>query len=589
MSGVAIHSVLESGLPWLLIPGWPLFVALLLLTSASARCAKWLAPWAALPALLAALFAPSHVYVDLPWLLLGTRLGVDETSRIFLLFTATLWLAAGWYGRSYFAGDARRNQVLVFFLAAMAGNLGLIVSLDMVSFYCFFALMSLASYGVIIHSREASALRAGKVYLVMALVGEVLVFSAMVFVASASGTIYFSETPAAVAGSPLRDLLMALTLAGFGIKVGAIGLHMWLPLAHPAAPVPASAVLSGAMIKAGLLGWLRLLPLGETALPHWAEVCIAGGLLAAFFGAAVGVAQSSAKAVLAYSSISQMGLITIGVGIGLAQPEAWPLAGTAVSLYAFHHALAKGALFLGVGVAPAAAHRGWMRYVVFGALLVSALALAGAPLTSGAVAKTGLKYAVGYAPHAWPPALTMLLPLAAVGTTLLMARFLFLVLPCQIDGRAPRLGMMTSFFALVAAGTLAIWLLPTAENAVSDALPAGKWWPAFWPALLGVALAISAGSMLRQSKRAAGFVIPPGDVLALMQPAFRFLRENARLSAERMFAWTSARKSSLAGHASAFRFWLQSMWRKTGIIEQWSTATVLMLALAAVLTMALVS
>jgi formate hydrogenlyase subunit 3/multisubunit Na+/H+ antiporter MnhD subunit len=67
--------------------------------------------------------------------------------------------------------------------------------------------------------------------------------------------------------APQRDLIVGLLVAGFGIKAGVLGLHVWLPLAHPAAPFAASAVLSGAMIKAGLVGWLRLLPLGEVALP----------------------------------------------------------------------------------------------------------------------------------------------------------------------------------------------------------------------------------------------------------------------------------------------------------------------------------
>jgi len=91
-------------------------------------------------------------------------------------------------------------------------------------------------------------------------------------------------------------------------------LHFWLPLAHPVAPTPASAVLSGAMIKAGLLGWLLTLPLSETALPQWGTLMIMVGALASIGAALIGVCQHQAKAVLAYSSISQMGLITIMVG-----------------------------------------------------------------------------------------------------------------------------------------------------------------------------------------------------------------------------------------------------------------------------------
>ncbi|MGE5306870.1 MAG: proton-conducting transporter membrane subunit [Alphaproteobacteria bacterium] len=111
-----------------------------------------------------------------------------------------------------------------------------------------------------------------------------------------------------------------MILTAFAIKAGALGLRFWLPLADPAAPVPASAVLSGAMIKAGLLGWLRFLPLGEASLPGFGYFVIAGGLGAAFFVTLIGVTQKNPKTLLAYSSISQMGIITTGVGTGLVQP-----------------------------------------------------------------------------------------------------------------------------------------------------------------------------------------------------------------------------------------------------------------------------
>ena len=91
-----------------------------------------------------------------------------------------------------------------------------------------------------------------------------------------------------VLAAPNVALLLAL---GFGIKAGAVVLHVWLPLAHTVAPTPASAVLSGSMIKAGLLGWIRFLPSGGGGDPAWGAVFIAGGITAAFYGVAVGLGQ----------------------------------------------------------------------------------------------------------------------------------------------------------------------------------------------------------------------------------------------------------------------------------------------------------
>jgi len=223
---------------------------------------------------------------------------------------------------------------------------------------------------------------------------------------------------------------VALLIAGFGVKAGLPLLHMWLPLAHPIAPVPASAVLSGVMIKAGLLGWLRCLPLGEQALPGAGVALLALGLVALFFGVALGLAQRDVKTLLAYSSISQMGYMTLGVGAGLLAPALWPLLAVAVGLYAAHHALAKGALFLGAGMLKAHGPRPW----VLVGLALPALALAGAPLTSGFLAKAELKSALAGLAAPWPDVLPGLLTLAAWGTALLMARLFWLARGVEAHG-----------------------------------------------------------------------------------------------------------------------------------------------------------
>jgi hypothetical protein len=115
--------------------------------------------------------------------------------------------------------------------------------------------------------------------------------------------------------------------AGYGFRYQSrCGLlHVWLPLAHTVAPTPASAVLSGSMIKAGLLGWIRFLPPGGGGDPAWGAVFIAAGITAAFYGVAIGLGQKHPKTVLAYSSISQMGLITVAFGIGLTLGAGPPL------------------------------------------------------------------------------------------------------------------------------------------------------------------------------------------------------------------------------------------------------------------------
>lgn len=461
---------------------------------------------AALPGLLAALLVPPGTLVEVPSLLLGAWFGLDTTGQIFLLFTALLWLAAGIFAAVYLQADAHRPRFFAFFLLAMAGNLGLIVSADMLSFYLWFAVMSFASYGLIVHTGTTDSREAGRIYMILVIVGEVLLFAALALIAATTGTLRLDELAALSIGS----LEAALLFASFGIKAGVVVLHLWLPLAHPAAPIPASAVLSGAMIKAGLLGWLRFLYPAEGA-PEWGALLIGFGLVTAFYGALVGVSQVNPKTVLAYSSISQMGFITVGVGawVLLGAGDAGPAALLAVALYALHHALAKGALFLGVGFA------GTSRLAPI-LLLLPALALTGLPLTSGAVAKAGLKSVTGGLPGDWPMLLDGLLPLAAAGTTLLMARFLWLMWQAPTASKTPPRALWASWLALLAAVVVTLFVWPAAGPAVTESLKPDKLWVAVWPILLGVGLAIIGGRLLRGL---ATPWFPPGDLLGLFSYA----------------------------------------------------------------------
>jgi formate hydrogenlyase subunit 3/multisubunit Na+/H+ antiporter MnhD subunit len=438
--------------------------------------------------------------LEIPWALLGMRFGLDGTTRVFLGFTLLLWLLAGVYAFGYVR--ERRRAFLAFFAATFAGNLGLILARDAAGFYLFFALMTFAAYGLIIFDATPQARRAGRVYIVLAVIGEAFLLGGLLLAAAGAETLDIAHLRAAAAASPQRDLIVALLLVGFGVKAGAPGLHMWLPLAHPVAPTPASAVLSGAMIKAGLLGWLQFLPLGEAALPAWGAALAAMGLAAAFYGALVGVMQDDAKTVLAYSSISQMGIMTVAVGAALAVPQSAPAAVAAATYYALHHGLAKGALFLGVGTAT-------RKPLFFALLALPALALAGMPFTSGAAAKYALKEILGD----WPTA-AALLSLAAVGTTLLMARFLVLMRRQEHGNphRLVRIAWLASVTASLAAAAMAT-------------MP-GLSWADLWPLLAGAALAaaFAAGGGRWRRLRVA-----PGDVLVPL--AWASARSVTRLGA----------------------------------------------------------
>ncbi|MEW6037143.1 MAG: complex I subunit 5 family protein [Pseudomonadota bacterium] len=494
--------------------GLPLLLALALSLRRLRAFAHAAAPWSALPGL--ALTAAPEASVDLPWLLLGMRLELDAISRPFLLFTALLWLIAGHYARFYLARRPLR-RFTAFFLATLSGNMGVILAQDVASFYLFFSLLTFAAYGLIVHEGGEEARHAGRIYLILMVIGEVLLSIAFMLAVEAADALKLDALASAIGASGDRSVIVALLLSGFGIKAGALSVHMWLPLAHPVAPTPASAVLSGVIIKAGVLGWLRFLPLGSATLPQWGNWCMAAGLGAAFYGAGVGLAQRNPKTVLAYSSISQMGSITVLVGLGLAAPSAWPLVLDAILIYAAHHALAKGALFLGVGVCQRA---GEHRYRVFAGLLLPALALAGAPFTSGALAKHALKEMTLFAPSPWPETLAVALPLSAAATALLLARFLFLCWrqPPGVGDRALRALEFCWGLGLLSVALVTGLMFPDASASMMSRYlhPAGLW-ADLWPLMSGSFVAGLFWHRAVRSKRRAFLAIPPGDLLAPLE------------------------------------------------------------------------
>ena len=448
-----------------------------------------LAVIAPLPALALALVAPPSALSE-PWLIMGTVIGLDSVSRIFLAFSAILWAAAAATARRWMRGDGHATGFITCFLLAMTGNIGLILAQDAFSFYALFALMSFASFGLVVHARSDKAYRAGRLYIGFVVAGELALFAGLLLASREAGSPLLADLRMA----ELSGLSVALLIGGFAVKLGIMPLHFWLPPAHGAAPVPASAVLSGAMIKAGLFGMLSSLPLGLHAYPDHATVILAAGLVTIFAAALIGVREESPKAVLGFSSVSQMGIIALGLGAGLMAPAAWTVLLPVVVFLAAHHALAKGALFLGAGMFGAVTGLR-ARILVMLALILPAAALAGLTATSGALGKEALKSALETGSADWLPWLIAALTLSGVATTLLMARFAH-TLWKQAPGapemvRAQPDGLVVPFLGLVALSAIlpATWPLIVPE--IAFAVIADKTADPL-PILVGIVIALAA-------------------------------------------------------------------------------------------------
>ncbi|MCC6002371.1 MAG: hypothetical protein JJU19_16150 [Pararhodobacter sp.] len=493
----------------------PLLLALALIWP-QARSLVWrMMPFAPLPALALALLGDLPMHAQADWMILGLQFGLDEISRLFVIFTGLLWCAAGASARHWMRHDARATSFGVMFLMAQTGNLGLLLALDAASFYAFFAPMSFASYGLVLHSRTPQAQGAARLYIGFVVLGELALFAGLALAVAQAGSFHVADLRA----TALSDPAVALMMIGLCVKLGIMPLHFWLPPAHGAAPVPASAVLSGAMIKAGLFGMITLLPLGGVTYADHGTVMMAAGMVTIFAALLLGVQQTSPKAVLGYSSVSQMGILALGLGAGLMVPQAWVAILPVLVFLAAHHALAKGALFLGTG-AFAAQTGPAAKLAVTLALLLPAFVLAGLPASSGALGKEALKTAFNAGSPVWLPWLTVALSLSGVATTLLMARYVAMIWlhPPGAPAKVTQEAVLLPFLALVGASLALplVWVAVAGTLAapISQAAPG-----ALWPVALGVAMA--AGVAIHAHAQRIGPAVflaqitAPGRALAL--------------------------------------------------------------------------
>jgi multicomponent Na+:H+ antiporter subunit A len=470
---------------------------------------------APVPALAAALLGSGGT-LALPQMLLLLRFALDVPGALLLGVAALLWIAAGIYASAWLHGRPDGGRFVVWWLLTLSGSIGVFIAADLVSFYLVFSMVSLAAYGLIVDDGTPRARRNGLIYVALALLGEAFLLMAFVLLAQsiAGDSLLIRDAVAALPTSPWRASILILLILGFGAKIGLVPFHVWMPLAYRAAPIPAAAVLSGAAVKAGVIGLIRFLPL-DVATPGWGEVLVVTGLFSAFYGVAIGITQRNPKTVLAYSSVSQMGVIGTVLGMALAAGDGD--AALSVGFYAAHHTLAKGALFLAVGVAQATGARRLWPVVLLPATILS-LGLGGFPLTGGALTKLVVKVPIG------DGIVGMLMSLSSAGTTLLMLHFLCRLTvssTASMASTAPaRLAL--PWLAMALACVVVPWAiyLTVMDGLIADAVAPATLWSAFWPCLLGGALAIGLRRLGGRLPR-----VPDGDIADVVAAgATRFAR-----------------------------------------------------------------
>ena len=335
---------------------------------------------------------------------------MDSLSGLFSLFSAFVWLAAGIYMWSYMKHEKRTLSFYVFYLITLGAVQGIFAAGDLVTLLLFFEIMTVSSFFWVIHNQDRDSLRAGYFYLFLS-VAAGLCLAGAIELLKISGSSLQVGVPA---GIPKNITMFTwgilLLIAGFGVKAGMVPLHIWLPMAHPVAPTPGSALLSGILIKCGAYGLIRtgqFLSWGQADLIPWIGVFVTViGVVTMVLGVCLALLQGNAKRLLAYHSISQMGYIILGIGVALFLQNDGVLGVSGAIFHSLNHALFKSALFLGVGIVYLGTNEldlyrlgGLWRDYPFTALmmLIAAFGITGTPGLNGYVSKTLLHHAVSQA------------------------------------------------------------------------------------------------------------------------------------------------------------------------------------------------
>ncbi|HEX6142427.1 MAG TPA: hydrogenase 4 subunit B [Geminicoccaceae bacterium] len=292
--------------------------------------------------------------LGLPWL--GMHLRLDPLAAFFLVVVNLGGAAASLYGLGYGRHEPAPHRVLPFFAAFLAAMNMVVLAADAFTFLLSWELMSLVSWALVMaHHRLPENAHAGYVYLIMAGLGTLALLLAFGLLAGPGSGYDFTSIRAGGHAPPAAALVLALVLLGAGSKAGLVPLHVWLPLAHPAAPSHVSALMSGVMTKVAVYGFMRIVfdLLGE---PTWwsAMVVLFLGGVTAVLGVLYALMQHDLKRLLAYHTVENIGIIYIGLGLALAfqaNGMGWAaaLALTAALFHVLNHSLFKSLLFFGAG------------------------------------------------------------------------------------------------------------------------------------------------------------------------------------------------------------------------------------------------
>lgn len=346
--------------------------------------------------------------ITLSWFAgIGINLKVSGFGILQAVATSLIWVGSSVFSDEYF-DHAPQNlrRYYSFWAITFGATLGIFLANDLYTVFIFFEAMSFASYPLVVHNQDEDSIKAGNSYLSIAVIGGLVTLTGIFMLDAFTGTVVIDEIAQAVAGFENQNLLMViagLTFFGFAAKAGMFPLNGWLPKAHPAAPAPASAALSGILIKTGIFGAIVVTSRIMQGNEKWAMFVLVIGILTMFLGALCAFLSTNLKETLAYSSMSQIGFIVIGVSMTQFLGEHGTIAAYGTVLHMINHTMIKLVLFTCAGIVYQNTHSldlntvqgfGKGKKVLTACFGVASLGIMGVPFFNGYISKTLLHEAI---------------------------------------------------------------------------------------------------------------------------------------------------------------------------------------------------
>ncbi len=286
----------------------------------------------------------------------GMTLRIDGISLVLAAIALTLGTLVVLYSNRYVEHEENEDKYYAMLTALVGVMIGLGCATDLFNLWVWFEAMAISSYLLVAFYRDQPlSLEAGVKYLVQSAVGSVLVLLGISLVLAVTGTVNLVEIRAAASTQGLPLLAAgALFVIGFGVKAALVPMHTWLPDAHSQAPSGISAMLSGVVIEAGLVALLRAVASLSGVTLSWGVLLMAFGALNMLAGNLLALRQKQVKRMLAFSSLSHMGYMLVGLGIAVYMGQSAAASGS--FFHVINHGLMKGLAFLAAGA---------MLYVLF--------------------------------------------------------------------------------------------------------------------------------------------------------------------------------------------------------------------------------